>query len=224
MDYALSERFFQNHDFARLNAQIADDLYHQGWSVCPHYMHETLRAGLLADLAAQDEAGRLSPAAIGRDQSQIIAETIRNDRTLWLTGENAAAASWLYLMGKLRVDLNARLFLGLFEYEAHYAQYDAGGFYRKHVDALRGGRNRLVSTVSYLTPDWAPADGGHLVLYDGADEHREIIRILPEGGTLAVFLSEETPHEVLPPTRPRNSVAGWFRCNQSDANRVDPIG
>lgn len=216
--------FRLDHDkIAALNARIADDLYVQGWSVCTDYVPEDLRAALLTDLAAQEEAGRLTLAAVGRDTTQTVETTIRNDRTLWLAGRDAAPAAYLDLMGRLRLDLNRRLILGLFEYEAHYARYDAGGFYRKHVDALHGERNRVVSTVTYLTPDWAESDGGHLVLYDAVDQDRAIARVLPAAGTLAVFLSEEIPHEVLPPARPRNSIAGWFRCNPSGEDRVDPL-
>ncbi|MEC7468361.1 MAG: 2OG-Fe(II) oxygenase, partial [Pseudomonadota bacterium] len=32
----------------------------------------------------------------------------------------------------------------------------------------------------------------------------------------------EFPHEVLPATRDRFSIAGWFRVNNSTAQRVDP--
>lgn len=216
--------FRLDHDkIAALNARIADDLYVQGWSICPDYVPENLRTALLADLAAQEEAGRLTLAAVGRDAAQTVETAIRNDRTLWLAGRDPAPAAYLDLMGRLRLDLNRRLILGLFEYEAHYARYDAGGFYRKHVDALHGERNRVVSTVTYLTPDWVESDGGHLVLYDAVDQDREITRVLPVAGTLAVFLSEDVPHEVLPPARPRNSIAGWFRCNPSGEDRVDPL-
>jgi SM-20-related protein len=101
------------------------------------------------------------------------------------------------------------LTLGLAEFEAHYARYEEGGFYKKHVDALKGGRNRIVSTATYLTPGWKEPDAGHLVLYDAQD--RELKRILPVAGTLALFMSEDIPHEVLPPRRQRSSIAGWYR-------------
>ncbi len=35
--------------------------------------------------------------------------------------------------------------------------------------------------------------------------------MLPQLGTLAVFLSANLPHEVLPATRERLSLTGWFR-------------
>lgn len=210
-----------SENFYKRNETIANDLYENGWAVCEQYIPDNLCGQLLDDLSTQLDAGRFTPAGIGRDGAGE--ESIRNDKTLWLTGKNSAPAEFLNIMGNLRADLNRRLFLGLFEYEAHYARYEAGGFYKKHVDALHGDRNRLVSTVTYLTSDWAEADGGHLVLYDGVEQDCEMARILPKPGTLAVFLSEEVPHEVLPPTRPRQSIAGWFRCNSSINGRVDPL-
>lgn len=206
-----------------LNQIIAEDLVTKGWSVQPGYFPATLTDALLDDMRAQDRAGNLNIAAIGRDKKADIVTTIRNDRTLWLTGQSEAPWMFLSVMERLRMDLNARLFMGLFEYEAHYALYPPCGFYKKHVDSFRGARNRVVSTVTYLTPDWTEPDGGHLVLFDQKDEEREIARILPAAGTLAVFLSEDIPHEVLPPARERASIAGWFRCNNSGSGKVDPL-
>lgn len=209
-------------DLSGLNEAIAADLLQQGWSVQPDYFPASLTDALLDDLAAQDRAGRMAVAGIGRGAG--VDGAIRNDRTLWLSGR--AEAPWMFLsvMERLRADLNRRLFMGLFEYEAHYALYEAGGFYRKHIDSLHGARNRMVSTVTYLTPGWTDSDAGHLVLYDAAAHDREVARVLPRAGTLAVFLSEDVPHEVLPPARARASIAGWFRCNNSGSGKIDPLG
>jgi len=46
--------------------------------------------------------------------------------------------------------------------------------------------------------------------------------VLPQLGTLVVFLSEEFPHEVLAAQRDRYSIAGWFRVNSSTAQQIDP--
>jgi len=37
------------------------------------------------------------------------------------------------------------------------------------------------------------------------------LQISPEGGTLVAFLSGRFEHEVLPATRERYSLTGWFR-------------
>jgi SM-20-related protein len=38
--------------------------------------------------------------------------------------------------------------------------------------------------------------------------------VLPAGGTAVAFLSEAVHHEVLPATRERLGVAGWFRTSR----------
>ncbi len=42
-------------------------------------------------------------------------------------------------------------------------------------------------------------------------------RVLPESGTVALFLSEEVPHEVRAARRDRFSIAGWFRVRTGNA-------
>ncbi len=201
-----------------MSALIAADLAGKGWSVREDYFAPELIADLRADLALRE--GLLEPAAIGRGAAAGLAPEVRSDRKLWLDGDGAAQTAYMARMTALCGALNRALFLGLFEFEAHYAIYPPGGFYKKHIDSFQGTRSRLVSTVTYLTPDWDEADGGHLVLYDGKDQAHELTRILPRAGTLAVFLSEEIPHEVLPPRRARASIAGWFRCNASGAGPI----
>jgi len=127
----------------------------------------------------------------------------------WLNDANDADHAYLDLMEGLRVSLNQHLYLGLFAFQGHYAIYEAGAHYDKHLDSLAGQRNRLLSTVIYLDSGWALADGGELLLYR-ADEPAAIARILPRPGLMVLFLSEEFPHEVLAATRARRSIAGWF--------------
>ncbi len=207
-----------------MNERIVQDLYEKGWSVQPHYLGIGLQETLRQRLDGLEAQNALTKAGIGRHDNNKIAPNIRKDLTFWLDHEQAQDAVYLNLMEILRLALNKGLFLGLFEYEAHYAVYPAGGFYKKHIDALKGGKNRIVSTVCYLNDaDWTGADGGKLNLYDmeRTDELMHVVE--PEGATLVVFLSEEIPHEVTPAHRTRRSIAGWFRCNASSADRPDPL-
>ncbi len=109
--------------------------------------------------------------------------------------------------------------LGLFEYEAHFAQYEVGDFYKKHLDAFRGNESRKLTTVFYMNEDWRDANGGELKVYDLNDQL--IQTIAPIAGRLVVFLSEQFPHEVLPAHAKRYSIAGWFRTNGVSENRFD---
>ena len=138
----------------------------------------------------------------------------------WLTRERPVQQRFLERMERLRLALNRELFLGLFEFEAHYAHYPPGGLYKKHYDSFRGAANRLVSAVTYLTWNWQPGDGGELVIYDENDA--VLTTVAPRAGTFVLFLSEETPHEVLPSRTDRTSIAGWFRLNASVGGAIDP--
>lgn len=113
---------------------------------------------------------------------------------------------------QLRQYLNRELYLGLFDFECHYAHYPQGAFYKKHYDAFQGSSNRRLSTVLYLNPNWLPEDGGELILYTN-DGDTVLETVLPKFGNMVIFLSEEFPHEVLPTNRSRYSLTGWFRIN-----------
>ena len=116
-------------------------------------------------------------------------------------------------MEALRIGLNEALFLGLFDYECHYAIYDAGSGYAKHSDVLQGKKNRILSTVLYLNEDWQASDGGELVMFDPAG-NAVIATVIPTFGTMIIFLSESFPHEVLLAHSKRRSIAGWFRVRE----------
>ncbi|MFM9815886.1 2OG-Fe(II) oxygenase, partial [Streptomyces scabiei] len=85
-------------------------------------------------------------------------------------------------MAQMRVVLNRNFFLGLFDYECHYAKYQQGDFYKKHYDAFKGRSNRVFTTVFYLnTPD----SGGELIIYKPKSKQVEVC-IKPQAGTLVM--------------------------------------
>lgn len=136
---------------------------------------------------------------------------IRGDVISWLDDGDGIDHAYLAWMEKLRNGLNEALYLGLFDYECHYAIYCEGAGYARHSDALIGRRNRVLSTVFYLNEDWQFSDGGELVLF--APEGDAIIdTVSPTFGKMIIFLSESFPHAVLAAHKPRRSIAGWFRC------------
>ncbi len=155
-------------------------------------------------------SAQATQAGTGRGSNHGVNAGIRQDHIAWLDQSDAASAGFLARMEQLRQQLNQQLFLGLFSYECHYARYQAGGFYRKHLDAFKGERNRLLSTVFYLNPDWQAGQGGELLVYNH-DGTAIVTSVTPLANRLVLFLSEEFPHEVLPATRQRLSIAGWFR-------------
>ncbi|WP_417763794.1 2OG-Fe(II) oxygenase [Shewanella sp.] len=198
-------------DDALLNT-IADALVSDGYlilrDVLPQQLTEALRVRVEE---APVEDFRL--AAIGRGGEQQLNQDIRSDRIRWLEPSSEPDSSYTMIMESLREGLNQRLFMGLFDYESHYAWYRPGAFYQKHVDALRGSQNRILTTVFFLNHEWQAEQGGELKLYDEDDQL--LHTILPEFGTLVIFLSERFPHEVCPTQRGRGSIAGWFRVSNS---------
>lgn len=203
-----------------LFALIAGDIESQGYSIRPCALPTDLSISLsrhLQDMSSQ----KFERAGIGRNDEYLRNRFVRTDKICWITGESEAGRHWLEWASDLKEFLNRRLFLGLFSFESHFAHYGIGDFYKRHYDAFRGEANRVLSVVAYLNADWAVPDGGELVLYSN-DHDREGIRVVPLMGTLVVFLSEEFPHEVLPASRDRYSIAGWYRVNASINGRLDP--
>jgi len=204
---------------------IGDALTTRSWWVGEDALPPEATAALAAELDRLEDEDRLRRAGIGRETDYQIDRDIRRDRIRWLNRESPEQAAFLDFATTLRTALNRRLFLGLFEFEAHFALYAEGAFYRTHYDSFRGAANRVVSLVAFLNPDWQPEHAGELVLYADAqrdNETAEPVRIAPRAGTLALFMSEEIPHEVLPTRAPRRSIAGWFRLNTSIGGQIDP--
>lgn len=180
------------------------------------------------DFLSEDEVTQLrdcipdnwKKARIGRNDDVTRIESIRSDKIQWLKpAMGQPIANYLSKMEEIRQEVNRHFFLGLFEYEAHFAKYEKGDFYQKHLDCFKGNENRRLTTVFYMNESWSEEDAGELVVYDLND--KEIATIPPRGGRLLVFLSEQFPHEVLPTNAERFSIAGWFRINGVRDNLLD---
>jgi SM-20-related protein len=189
--------------------RIVDDLAEHGWSQQNIFLPLDLTRALAAECRKRAAEGELAPAAVGRGPFSEIREGIRGDHIQWIDpGQAEACDSYLGLMNSLREAINRGLFLGLEDFESHFAMYPPGAFYLKHVDRFRDDDRRMVSAVVYLNDAWLPEHGGQLRMYLDNDRAHDV---QPIGGCLVVFLSGEVPHEVLPATRDRLSLTGWFR-------------
>lgn len=199
---------------------IANDLVNKGVSIRPCALPSDL-TGVLLQHIEQLSNDHFKRAGIGRSKDHTIDESVRTDEICWISGDSEAASAWITWTNALQVYLNRQLFLGLFSFESHFAHYGKGDFYKKHKDAFQGEGNRVLSVVIYLNQEWLAADGGELVIYDKPSEN-VMATVVPNLGTIVVFLSEDFPHEVLPAQRERYSIAGWYRLNNSMANNIDP--
>ncbi len=183
-----------------LSKDIIDGLVERHFAVVVDALPDVLIEGLRA--CAQERVFRA--AKVGRNGVSL--PTTRNDEIAWLEFEDPRERALFDVFEKLRLDLNRALFLGLVDFEAHFARYEAGHFYQRHLDRFNDESARTISVVLYLNDDWTTADGGCLRLY--TEPPREIT---PEAGTLVCFTSDDIEHEVLPARRSRLSIAAWFR-------------
>jgi SM-20-related protein len=193
----------------RICAAIADE----GLAVEADFLPQANVAKLADEARERHAAGEFRAAGVGRGVARVQRSDVRGDRILWLDQSLASSAQQTFwqALDALRLALNEALLLGLFSFEGHYALYPPGAYYRRHRDQFRGATAssdiRVISCAIYLNENWALTDGGALRIYD--DER--IRDVLPVAGTLVCFLSDRFEHEVLPATRERLALTGWFR-------------
>lgn len=188
--------------------RIAEGLSDEGWFVIPGFI-STEDAVLLREAAmAFREEGEFHRAGIGKQIDFQKDKSIRGDEILWLDDSvlTPEAERYLERMSNLKDYLNRTCFLGIKDYEAHFAVYPVGTRYARHSDRFRQNAHRLVSFVLYLNPEWEETDGGQLMIYP---EDKDPVSVLPEAGKLVCFRSE-IEHEVLECYRSRYSLTGWF--------------
>lgn len=191
---------------------IARELGEFGWSVYAGFLDQTQVDALAADARSGWEGGEFRRAMIGTGDNKVVRTDIRNDYVHWLDPAFATQSQQACFaeFELLRLAINQALFLGLFDFEAHLAWYPPGSFYRKHVDQFRGTEHRVVTVVLYLNNNWQAEQGGALRLHLPHNGVSPVQDILPAGGTLACFVTHAMYHEVLPATRDRLSITGWF--------------
>jgi SM-20-related protein len=180
-----------------------------GIAVRDRFLAPTQVRALLDCAHLRRERGEFAAARIGSERGLQRRPQIRGDSICWIAAPLLPAElTLLQELERLRLHLNERDLLGLFELELHYAWYPAGAGYTRHVDQPQGHAQRQVSLVLYLNEDWAPAAAGELRFFDAPDRHRDIE---PIAGRLVCFLTPGREHAVLPTRRDRLSISGWFR-------------
>lgn len=202
--------------FGRVVQAIAE----QGYIILDQFLSASVLQALCTNYHSIGQA-EFKPAWVGREQGFQLNSQIRRDEIFWLDGVDDTTTGYFLWMEQLRLRLNRELFLGLFDYEAHYANFPKGGFYKRHVDAFKGSSNRRLSTVLYLNEQWQAEDDGELLMYR-QEEAIPFDTIQPLYGRMVIFLSERFPHEVAVTHRARFSLTGWFRINANTTSYLDP--
>jgi SM-20-related protein len=151
----------------------------------------------------------LQVAGIGNDSKLQNNQTIRRDTIYWLDkkNNNEFENAFFEKMDAFVSYLNETCYTGITGYEFHYALYEKGAFYKRHLDQFQDNSSRQFSMITYLNPNWKPEDGGELKIYD--KENNSTIE--PKQGTTVFFKSSELEHEVLETNTTRMSVTGWLK-------------
>lgn len=195
--------------YQKLYSKITDALVEDGYIIIKNALDEKIPSELLN--FAKNET-HFKNAGISASSDTHIDSNKRRDKTLWLDEDGNAQSNYLEFANGLREYLNQSLYLGLSYYESHFAIYNEGDFYEKHLDSFKKSKNRVVTTVYYMNDSWHENDGGELIIYD--ENNKKITKVIPDSNTLVVFMSEKFPHEVLRANKKRYSIAGWFRVDK----------
>lgn len=192
---------------------IIDGILADGYGVVDDFLTPEEVATLASRLRTRRAAGQFKAAGIG-NQQVTVANTIRGDEIMWLDWATATPdeRAFLQRIGEFVNYVNQTCYLGLRDYEFHYALYPPGTFYKRHLDQFRSDSRRKLSVICYLNADWQENDGGQLALFLPQDDGTERrVTISPVAGRLVCFESGRLEHEVLPATRERLSVTGWLK-------------
>tara|TARA_Y100000768_G_scaffold275882_1_gene211429 strand:- start:539 stop:1123 length:585 start_codon:yes stop_codon:yes gene_type:complete len=186
------------------------ELEEKGWVAMKDFLPQALCLKILEIYQQQFKAGQFEQAKIGSDLSKQLILDIRVSQTCWLdeiTFENELRTLQNFF-NELITSLNRAFFLNLKRYESQLAFYPEGGFYKKHLDQIKGQMHRQLTSIFYLNDCEV---GGELVLYDRENRNHVSSVIKPKQGTFVLFFSSQIFHEVLPTQSPRYSMTSWFR-------------
>lgn len=193
--------------FELLIQGLIDDEY----ACCNDFLSPHTMTGLLANMSALNASGSMLQAGIGNKADLQKNKLIRSDKVKWIeeASKNEFEDIYLKKIWRFIAHLNTTCFTSIKTFESHYANFEQGSFYKRHLDQFKNEKGRKYSIVLYLNEDWKDEDEGMLTLYPLSGKQ---INIAPTEGRMVFFRSDEMEHEVHPSfTRERKSIAGWLK-------------
>jgi SM-20-related protein len=177
--------------------------------ISEHFLSDALCEHLKDNLLLLNDHNLMKSAGIGNDGKLIFNEAIRSDIIYWLDKKhnNEHENEFFEKIDAFVSYLNQTCYTNIMSYEFHYSLYEAGDFYRKHLDQFSDNSSRQFSMVSYLNPDWKTKDGGELLIHQTNNNQM----VTPTQGKTIFFKSNELEHEVLMTNERRMSVTGWLK-------------
>lgn len=193
--------------FEKLIQGLIDNEY----GICDDFFLPENMEGLRSKMLYLDGLGKFKAAGIGNKTAFQNNHLIRSDKVKWIEEDSVNSFEMIYLQKIWRFInyLNKSCFTSINSFESHYANYEIGSFYKRHLDQFKSEKGRKFSIVLYLNQDWKDEDEGYLSLYPSNSEQKDVS---PVEGRLVFFRSDEMEHEVRPSTtRERNSITGWLK-------------
>ncbi len=177
--------------------------------ICDHFLSADLARRLQQNLMDLDQANKMQSAGIGNDRLKDQKQNKRGDKIYWIEKNSSEPAEREFLdqVEAFITHLNNSCYTRINDYEFHYALYETGSSYKRHVDQFRNNGDRKFSLINYLNTDWKMEEGGELsIFHEGSVE-----KILPNLRKAVFFKSDTSEHEVGKATRPRMSITGWLK-------------
>ncbi len=183
--------------------------------ICNQFINEKLGAQLKINLLALHNKKLMIAAGTGNVEKLVFDKLVRSDSIYWLDRQHADKYEneFLDLMDDFISYLNLTCYTGITGCEFHYTLYEAGSFYKKHVDQFQNNERRKFSMISYLNSDWKIKDGGQLLIHQlKSDQDCKpcSTEISPVNGKTVFFKSNELEHEVSVTNKQRVSITGWL--------------
>jgi len=189
-----------------VNSFIDDEV-----GIAEHFLSVALAGHLRENLTSLYNDNKLKSAGIGNETIVEHDKLYRSDMIYWLDREHNDLHEnhFFDLMDSFVSYLNRTCYTGITGYEFHYALYEEGSFYKKHLDQFKNNESRQYSMIMYLNEGWKEADGGQLCIH-----HIDNLQhITPVNGKSVFFKSSEIEHEVLLAHKPRMSITGWLKVD-----------
>ena len=179
--------------------------------IAENFLTDSLATHLKENLISLYSDKQMLPAGTGNATQVNHDKLIRSDIIYWLDRKhnNIHENDFFDNMDGFINYLNNTCYTGITGYEFHYALYETGSFYKKHIDQFRNNDSRKFTMITYLNSDWKESDGGELRVYH-SDNQQDIS---PTNGKSVFFKSSELPHEVLVTNKPRMSITGWLKVD-----------
>jgi SM-20-related protein len=192
--------------------QIVTSLMDSDYAVVDDFLPQNACAALLQSLIDKHDQGQFKKAGIGRGGDFQHNESIRADEILWMDKQkfDDEIQQFIDQLEALIEYCNRNCYTGIRDYEAHFAVYPSGAYYKRHLDQFKGTDSRRYTFIFYLNFGWVPAHGGMLRMYIPENQSETMVDIAPIAGRFVCFRSANIPHEVLKTFHPRYSITGWW--------------